>query len=174
MNDKIFSSYFIIKDNIVLSTRNFNFDEKLKNCFYVRKLGSNIHPKFYLDIKENNEWIIKNKYIGNYKSFMDFVIENKNSFICVRGFSRAYMGHFINNINLNYGCNLLLIDKKYLKDKYENHLSNKEETLEEIKEKTKEKEISGVDEYKKITNNVLNKKRIKSRNRINSLIHKDK
>ena len=84
------------------------------------------------------------------------------------------MGHFINNINSNYGSNLIIIDKKFLKDKYENHLSNKEETLEEIKEKTKEKEISGVDEYKKITNNVLNKKRIKSRNRINSLIHKDK
>ena len=77
MDDKKFSTYFIIKDNIVLSTINFNFDEKLNNCFYVRKLGSNIHPKFYLDIKENNKWIIKNKYIGDYISFMNFVMENK-------------------------------------------------------------------------------------------------
>ena len=75
MDDKNFSTYFIIKDYVVLSTKNFTFEEKLTDCYYVRKLGSNAHPKFYVDIKKDNNWIVRNSYIGGYISFMDFVLE---------------------------------------------------------------------------------------------------
>ena len=147
MDDKNFSTYFIIKDYVVLSTKNFTFEEKLTDCYYVRKLGSNAHPKFYVDIKKDNNWIVRNSYIGDYISFMDFVLEHKNSFICIRGFSKAYIGHFISNINKLVECNLLnknryiIADKRFLKDKYKT--LKKEDRL-IVKDKTSNNEIIDV------------------------------
>mgnify|MGYP003304073925 CR=1 FL=1 len=49
-----FSTYFIINSSKLFSTDNFHFEYNLKNCYYVKKLGSNIHPKIYLDTKADN------------------------------------------------------------------------------------------------------------------------
>ena len=59
-----FSTYFIIKDNLLFSTKNFNFEDNLENCFYIKKLGSIVNPKIYFDQKENNEWINRNQFLG--------------------------------------------------------------------------------------------------------------
>ena len=61
-----FSTYFIIKNSKLFSTMNFNFEDNLQNCFYIKRLGSMSNPKIYLDIKKANEWISKNQFIGDY------------------------------------------------------------------------------------------------------------
>ena len=88
-------TYFIINNRKLFSADNFNFEDNLKNCFYIKKLGSNVHPTIYLDTKIDNKWVNKNQAIENYNELMDFVIANENSYICVRGFSRANIRHFI-------------------------------------------------------------------------------
>lgn len=94
-----FSTYFIINNGKLFSTTNFNFDEKLKNCFYIKKFGSNIHPVIYLDTKVDNEWVNKNQVIGDYNQLMDFLVANENSFICMRGFSRAVISQLVRMTN---------------------------------------------------------------------------
>ena len=52
MNDKVcnmitgevgtFSTYFVVGRGKMFETRNFYYEDKLKNCFYVKKYGSNI------------------------------------------------------------------------------------------------------------------------------------
>lgn len=166
MVDERFSTYFIIKDYIVLSTKNFNYEEKLTDCYYVRKLGSNTHPKYYVDIKKDNNWVARNSYIGDNTSFVDFILEHKNSFICIRGFSKAYMGHFINHINTIVKCNLsnknryVIIDEKFLKNKYKT--LEKEDRL-IVNDRIINNEITDIEEHKKVSNTIFFKKRIKSR-----------
>ncbi len=110
----IFSTYFIINNNFLFSTENFNIEKNFENCFYVKKMGSNVHPKIYFDEKKNNKWIRNNKFIGDYYSLMDFIDNNKSSIICIRGFSRAVMGRFISVLNKLKGTNIRPI--KFLND----------------------------------------------------------
>lgn len=35
-------TYFIINNRKLFSTDNFNFEDNLKNCFYIKKFGSNV------------------------------------------------------------------------------------------------------------------------------------
>lgn len=98
MNDKVysitgeylgtFSTYFVVGKGKMFETSNFYFEDKLENCFYVKKYGSNIAPVFYVDTKVNNEWISKGHVISGYREFLEFVINNLDSYICLRGFSR--------------------------------------------------------------------------------------
>ena len=93
MNDKVcnmitgevgtFSTYFVVGRGKMFETRNFYYEDKLKNCFYVKKYGSNINPVIYVDTKVNNKWISKNRVIGGYKEFVNFVINNLDSYICL-------------------------------------------------------------------------------------------
>ena len=101
-----FTTYFIIKDSKLFSTMNFNFEDNLQNCFYIKRLGSMSNPKIYLDIKKDNEWISKNQFIGDYVSLMNFVAKNGNSFICIRGFSRSSISQFIRMVNELCGTNI--------------------------------------------------------------------
>lgn len=102
-NGKIgsFSTYFVIDNGIIFSTNDFNFESKLENCFYIKKLGSNIHPKIYISIKKNNNWIKKNIYIGNYDNLNEFIYNNFDSCFCIRGFSFSIMYQFIRLFNSN-------------------------------------------------------------------------
>jgi len=102
----IFSTYFIINNGKLFSTNNFNFEDNLKNCFFIKKFGSNIHPLIYLDTKLNNIWVNKNQVIGDYNALMDFIVKNQSSYICIRGFSQANFGHFIRMINELKGINI--------------------------------------------------------------------
>lgn len=105
MNDKVcnmitgevgtFSTYFVVGRGKMFETRNFYYEDKLKNCFYVKKYGSNINPVIYVDTKVNNKWISKNCVIGGYKEFVNFVINNLDSYICLRGFSRVDYSHLV-------------------------------------------------------------------------------
>ena len=87
------------------------------------------------------------------------------------------MGHFINHINALVKCNLsnknryVIIDKKFLKDKYKT--LEKEDRL-IVKDKTNNDETTNIENDKKISNTTFYKKRIKIRDKINSLIFKGK
>ena len=147
MNDKVintydnkeygFSTYFLIRDGRLLEISNFNFEEGLRDCFYVKKLGSNIYPKIFLDIKKDNKWTIKNYYIGDYKDFMEFVFINSNSFICIRGFSKAGISRFIRMLNEFYGIDIKIVrfNRKITEAQYERHLLEKEEKMLRIQER---------------------------------------
>ena len=56
-------TYFIINNRKLFSTDNFNFEDNLKNCFYIKKLGSNVYPIIYLDTKIDNKWVNENQVI---------------------------------------------------------------------------------------------------------------
>ncbi len=165
----IFSTYFIINNSRLFSTNNFNFEDNLKNCFYIKKFGSNIHPKIYLDIKENNKWISKNKFIGDYNSLMNFIYENQNAFICIRGFSRASIGQFIRILNETKGISIrpVKFKNKLVEAQYERHILKKEQRIESLKEKLETSdEIENTEQYMKISNSVFGENRHKSRQKI--------
>ncbi|MBQ3020847.1 MAG: hypothetical protein IJD92_01325 [Bacilli bacterium] len=92
--------YYIIKNNNLYTTSNSKFDNKLINCFCIKQLGSSVLPKIYLDVKINNSIVIKNHFIGEYKDLIDFILENQNRCIFIKGFSRASMAHLLRMINL--------------------------------------------------------------------------
>ena len=104
-----FSTYFIIYNDKFFSTNNFYFESNLKSCFYIKKLGSNVHPIILVDIKDNGKWIAKNKLIGDYYNFMDFIYEHLDCYICIRGFSHASMAEFIRFINKSKRLNITYI-----------------------------------------------------------------
>ena len=107
-----FSTYFIINNNELFSTSNFDFEDSLEDCFYVIRLGSVTNPKIYLYEKKNNEWINQKQYIGNYNSLMNLIVENQNSFVCIRGFSKSSISQFIRMINELKGTNIEFVKLK--------------------------------------------------------------
>lgn len=110
-----FSTYFVLNNGKLFSTTNFNFDDSLKNCFYIKKFGSNIQPVIYLDTKVDNEWVSKNQVIGDYNALIDFIVENENSFICMRGFSRAVISQIVRMTNELKGTDIKRV--KFVKRK---------------------------------------------------------
>ena len=170
-----FSTYFIINGGKLFSTDNFNFEDNLKNCFYVKKFGSNIHPKIYLDTKVDNEWIKQNQLIGDYYYFIDFISQNENAFICIRGFSRAGIGQIVRMVNELKGTNIkpVKFKNKIAAAQYERHLLKKEERIEELKERIENVgELENAEQYMKICNYVFGKDRRKSRQKILQLQRK--
>jgi len=170
-----FSTYFIINSCKLFNTDNFNFEKNLKNCFYVKKLGSNSRPKIYLDIKQNNKWVIKNQFIGDYKAFIEFISQNKNSFICIRGFSRANMHHLIQMVNELKGTNIKVVRFKNKIEgiQYERHLATKEQRIEELNAKLENRSnIEDAEKYIIISNAVFGKDRHESREKIIQLKRK--
>ncbi len=158
----MFSTYFIINNGKLFSTNNFNFEDNLKNCFYIRKFGSNVHPVIYLDTKIDNKWVTKNQVIGNYNALMNFIIANENSYICIRGFSRANMLQFIRMINELKSINIkpVKFKSKFSESQYETHLLTKEQKIEDLHQKM---DVSGETEstrqYTKIANSVFRKRK---------------
>lgn len=61
-----FSTYFVVGRGKMFETRNFYYEDKLKNCI-----------------------------IGGYREFVNFVINNLDSYICLRGFSRVDYSHLV-------------------------------------------------------------------------------
>ena len=124
MNDKVcnmitgevgtFSTYFVVGRGKMFETRNFYYEDKLKNCFYIKKYGSNINPVIYVDTKVNNKWISKNCVIGGYREFVYFFIYNLDSYICLRGFSRVDYSHLV-MIILNFGKPNVRLEKTSIK-----------------------------------------------------------
>ena len=166
---RIFSTYYIISNSFISSTKNFNIENNFEDCFYIKKLGSNVHPKIYLSEKKNNEWIRTNVFIGDYYSFMDFVANNRGSIICIRGFSRAVMGEFIFALNKLKNTNIQPI--KYASDvervQYEKHLINKKERMKKLHQRLeKNGGIESGEEYIKIANSVFGEARHNARQRV--------
>ena len=162
-------TYFIINNRKLFSTDNFNFEDNLKNCFYIKKLGGNVHPTIYLDTKSDNKWVNKNQVIENYNALMDFVIANENSYICVRGFSRANIRHFIKMINELKGINIkpVKFKSKLSEAQYERHLFTKEQRIYDLNQKLDVNgEIESAHQYMKIANSVFSKGKHKSRVKI--------
>jgi len=167
-----FSTYFIINNGKLFSTNNFNFEDNLQNCFYIKKFGSNVHPVIYVDTKVNNEWVNKNQVIGDYNALMDFVAANKNSYICIRGFSRANIGHFIRMINELKGTNIkpVKFKSKLSEVQYERHLLTKEQRIDDLNQKLDaSSEVESAQQYMKIANSVFGERRHKSRTKIMQL-----
>lgn len=170
-----FAKFFVINNNKLFSTSNPNFDDNLKNCYCIKKLGSNVHPQIYLDIKKDNEIIAKNQFIGGYQSLMDFIVKNQSKFICIRGFSRASMGELLTMINEKKQVNIkpVKFKNKVAEAQYERHLAKKEQRIEELKEKLENVgEIENAEQYMKISNYVFGKERRESRQKILKLQRK--
>lgn len=168
----IFSTFFIINNGKLFSTNNFNFEDNLINCFYIKKFGSNVHPIIYLDTKVDNKWVNKNQVIGDYNALMDFVVANENSYICIRGFSRANIGHFIRMINELKGTNIkpVKFKSKLSEAQYERHILTKEQRIEDLNQKLDTiDEIESTEQYMKIANSVFDERKHKSRAKIMQL-----
>lgn len=162
-------TYFIINNRKLFSTDNFNFEDNLKNCFYIKKFGSNVHPTIYLDTKIDNKWVNENQVIENYNALMDFVIANENSYICVRGFSRANIRHFIKIINELKGVNIkpVKFKSKLSEAQYERHLLTKEQRIYDLNQKLDVNgEIESAHQYMKMANSVFSEGKHKSRVKI--------
>lgn len=167
-----FARFYIINNEYLFITSNPNCDQNFKNCFCIKKLGSNVHPKIYLDIKKDNKIIIKNKFIGDYQTLMDFIVENPNNFICIKGFSRASMAEFITMLNIKKQMNIkpVKFKSKISEAQYERHLLTKEQRLEELNKKLENgSEVDSAEQYMKIANSVFGKNRHKSRQKIMQL-----
>ena len=164
-----FSNYFVISGEKLFSINNFNFEDNLENCFYIKKLGSNHKPIIYLDTKVDGKWINRDQIIGNYDRLMDFIVANKNSYICIRGFSRAVIGQFIRMINELGGTNIKPVEfgNKLQEIKYERHLLTKEQRVQELTPKFDTiGDIEIKDQHMTTGNSVSEKKKHKSKVKI--------
>ena len=170
-----FARFYIIKNDYLFSISNPNFDHKLKNCYCIKKLGSCVNPKIYLDIKKDNKFITKNKFIGDYQALMDFIVENQNHLIFIKGFSRASMAEFLIMLNIKKQVNIkpVKFKNKIVESKYERHLLTKEQRLEELNKKIDSaEELESSRQYMKISNSVFGEGRHKSRTKILKLRNK--
>jgi len=171
----IFSTYFVINNGKLFSTSDFNFDENLKNCFYIKKFGSNTHPVIYLDTKIDNKWVSKDQVIGDYNQLMDFVVANENSYICMRGFSRAVISQIVRMTNELKGTDIkpVKFKSKLLEARYEKHLLTKEQMIEDFNKKLNANgEVESAQQYMKIANSVFREKKHKSRAKMMKLTKK--
>ena len=65
--------------------------------------------EIYLDIKENNFWTNRNEIVNDYYTLISFIHENINRVICIKGFSKHSIYHFIKLMNELKGTNVNLI-----------------------------------------------------------------
>lgn len=130
----VFSTYFLIRDNRLLEISDFNLEDSFSDCYYVKKLGSNIYPKIYVDVKRDNRWVEKEKYIGDYNDFIDFIYNNNNSLICIRGFSRALMFRFVRLFNELTDCEIKVVrfNRNINEKSYESCMLEKEDRINRI------------------------------------------
>ena len=111
-----FSTYFVIKNDVIYLTNNQNFENNLKNCYYVKKLGSNTHPKLYVSQKQNYEWINKDIILHSYDNLTNLICKRGDNLICISGFSKSLMAEFIRMTNKTKGQNIIFLkstDKLY-------------------------------------------------------------
>ena len=103
---------------------------------------------------------------------MNFVAANENSYICIRGFSRANIGHFIRMINELKGINIKSVKfkSKLSEAQYERHLLTKEQRIDDLNQKLDaSSEAESAQQYMKIANSVFGERRHKSRTKIMQL-----
>lgn len=170
-----FSRYYIIQNDFLFTTSNSNFDDLLKNCYIIKIKGSSVEPKIYLDIKKDNNILVKNQYISNCKSLMNFIEENRNHLIVIKGFSKASMSEFLKLINKEKNLNIrpVKFKSKLAEAKYERHLLTKEQRLEVQSDKIEAtSEITSAEQYMKLLNIVFGKRRHNSRTKILELKNK--
>ena len=175
-NEKIyrFARFYIIKNKYLFSSSNLNLDDNLKNCYCIKKTGSEIHPEIYVDIKKDNK-IIKKIYIGNYQALMNFIADNQNDFIFIKGFSRASMYYFLKMLNNKKQLNIkpVKFNNKIADVHYQRHIETKEQRIQELNVKLENsEEIESAEQYMKISNSVFGKNRHKSRQKILHLKNK--
>lgn len=171
----IFSTYFVINNGKLFSISDFNFDENLKNCFYIKKFGSNIHPVIYLDTKVDNKWVNKDQVIGDYNGLIDFIVANENSYICMRGFSRAVISQIVRMTNELKGTDIkpVKFKNKLAEARYEEYLSTKEQMIEDFNKKLNDNgEVESARQFMAIINSVFHEKKHKSRAKMLKLLKK--
>ena len=145
-------TYFIINNRKLFSTDNFNFEDNLKNCFYIKKFGSNVHPTIYLDTKIDNKWVNENQ-----------VIENNDEQ------TKDITPDFIKMINELKGVNIkpVKFKSKLSEAQYERHLLTKEQRIYDLNQKLDVNgEIESAHQYMKMANSVFSKGKHKSRVKI--------
>lgn len=168
-----FSKFYIINNNRLFVTSNFDFVDNLKKCYFIKKLGSNVYPKIYLEVKKEDKKIMN--FIGDYQSLMDFIVEYQNNLICITGFSKAGMGQFLRMLRNIKGIDIkpIKLNNNLLIGRYERHLIKKEQKLEELNERLEIiGEIDNAKQYMKVSNYVFGKERHNSRRRVLKLQRK--
>ncbi len=174
-SEKYFSTYYILNNNFLSSTKNFNIENNFEDCFYIKKLGSNVHPRIFVSEKKNNEWIKNDVFIGDYYSLMNFIATNNSSIICLRGFSRAVMGEFMSSLNKYKHMNIKPI--RFANDveraKYERHLAKKKEKIDKLHQELEKKgELETAEDYMKTANSIFGEERHKSRQKVIKMMNK--
>ncbi len=114
-----FKHYFIIKDNFLYRTENLYIEENFKDCFYVVKWGSRRYPEIVYSEKKNNEWIKKNRLLGDgdFISFIDFVADHDSSIICVKGFSKVEISNCLRFLKKEKNMNVEPVVKHRLRQR---------------------------------------------------------
>ena len=114
-----FKYCYIIKDNHLYITENYNIEKKFNDCFYVVKWGSRRYPRIFCSEKQNNKWIKKNELLGNgdFDSFIDLVANNNTSIICAKGFSKIEMYNCLRHLKEEKDINVESVLKDRLKQR---------------------------------------------------------
>ena len=103
---------------------------------------------------------------------MDFIVKNKNSFICIRGFSRTSIEQFIKMINEIKGINIkpIKFSNEIFRAKYERHILTKEDRIKKLHNILENiNEIETSEDYLKISNRVFGERRVNSCQKIKEL-----
>ena len=103
---------------------------------------------------------------------MDFIVKNKNSFICIRGFSSVSISQFIRMVNEIKGINIkpIKISNEILRAKYKRHILTKEDRIKKLHNALEN--INGIEtseDYIKISNRVFGERRANSCQKIKEL-----
>ena len=151
----IFSTYYVMNDNFLFSTKDFNIEDNFEECFYIIKLGSNVHPRIYYSEKKNNEWVKNKEFIGDFYSLMDFIVDNKSSIFCIRGFSRAVMGRFMLILNNLKGTNIQPI-----------RFANGNDRIKKLNQQLEQMDEITTEDYMRTANSVVGEERHKTRQRV--------
>lgn len=157
---------FVLNNNILFNTNNFNLENNLEDCFCVKK---SISSEVYISEKKNNKWIRKDEYIDDYDLLMNFIINNKSNIIFIRGFDRAFICKLVSDFNKIKNTNIVPIKFKDIVEqaKYERHLIAKKNRMKKLHQKLENtNEIQTAEDYMKILNSVFNEKKHTSRKKI--------
>ena len=134
-NKKNITPEFIIINNILFEPPNIILEEKIKDCVYIKNLGSPIHPKLYLKLRTDYEWYKEYEFIGNYDNLLKFFKNNKNNIICMDGFNRVTVARLIKILNVINDTNIKIVKFKnrLRKQQYLNHfLENQQQYHDEL------------------------------------------
>lgn len=166
---KKIANYFILNNGALFSTDNNSIENNLEDCFYVEKIGTCISPEIYVSEKKDGKLVRIGEYIDGYESLMDFIVNNKLSIMCIRGFDIMTMSKFISDFNETKDTSIVPIKFSNVVEqaKYERHLVTKKDRMRRVHQKLENMNgIEAAEDYIKILNSVFNEGKHKSRKKI--------